>query len=115
VFYFLCFLLGSIAVPLSNGFPGEFQLLMGLFSYNPWLGIFSGLTVILSSVYMLRLFQKSMLGISKTDFRGPEMVLSPSAIFSLCLLASLVFVFGLFPGIISDMTKSALQTLLLAY
>jgi len=112
---FFVFLLGSIAVPLSNGFPGEFQLLMGLFSYNPWLGIFSGLTVILSSVYMLRLFQKSMLGISKTDFRGPEMVLSPSAIFSLCLLASLVFVFGLFPGIISDMTKSALQTLLLVY
>lgn len=112
---FFMFLLGSIAVPLTNGFPGEFQLLMGLFSYNPWLGILSGLTVIFSAVYMLRLFQKSMLGVSKNDFTGSSPVLSAPTTFGLCILASLVLIFGLFPEIISNLTKTALQTLLLAY
>lgn len=112
---FFIFLLGSIAVPLTNGFPGEFQLLMGLFSYNPWLGILSGLTVIFSAVYMLRLFQKSMLGASNIDFNGPSPILSVPTTFGLCFLASLVLFLGLFPGFISNLTKTALQTLLLAY
>lgn len=112
---FFIFLLGSIAVPLTNGFPGEFQLLLGLFRYNPWLGIFSGLTVIFSSVYMLRLFSKAMLGESQTGFIGPELVIRKNEILVLSGCAAMVLIFGLFPGLISSVTKTALQTLLFAY
>jgi NADH-quinone oxidoreductase subunit M len=112
---FFLFLLGSIAVPLSNGFPGEFQLLMGIFAYNPTLGVLCGLTVIFSSVYMLRLFQKSMLGNPSGNYSVELNPLNGIQILSLCFLASLVLVFGLFPNIISSVTKTALQTLLIAY
>jgi NADH-quinone oxidoreductase subunit M len=111
---FFMFLLGSIAVPLSNGFPGEFQLLMGLFGYNIFMGLFCGLTVIFSSVYMIRIFQKSMLGSAvqkNIDFKG----LNTAQGFGLGLLASLVLIFGLFPEVISSISDSALQVLLKAY
>ena len=41
---------------------GEFLLLSSIFQYNGWIGAVAGLTIILSSVYMLRLFQKAIFG-----------------------------------------------------
>jgi NADH-quinone oxidoreductase subunit M len=110
---FFLFLLGSIAVPLSNGFPGEFQLLMGLFGYNIYLGIFCGLTVIFSSVYMLRMFQKSMLGKPSESLKFTGLNFTQGI--GLGFLASLVLIFGLFPEMISSISDSALQILLRAY
>ncbi len=59
---FSIIMFGTIALPLTNGFWGEFLLLMGVFQYNACLGVISGLTVILGAVYMLRSYQKIMLG-----------------------------------------------------
>jgi NADH-quinone oxidoreductase subunit M len=111
---FFIFLLGSIAVPLTNGFPGEFQLLMGLFGYNIYLGIFCGLTVIFSSAYMIRLFQKSMLGESQYQL-SPLSGVNFTQGLGLGLLAALVLVFGLFPDMVSKISHPAVQFLLNAY
>lgn len=111
---FFMFLLGSIAVPLTNGFPGEFQLLLGLFGYNIYLGLFCGLTVIISSVYMLRLFQKSMLG-PEVPNTGAKPIVSSIQVWSLALFAGLVLVFGLFPETIVSVSKSSLSQLLKGY
>ena len=53
--YFMVIMLGSVALPLTNGFVGEFLLLKSVFNYNVWLGGIAGLTIILGAVYMLRL------------------------------------------------------------
>jgi NADH-quinone oxidoreductase subunit M len=50
---FLIIVLGSVALPLTNGFIGEFLLLNGVYRYNMWMAIISGLTIILGAVYML--------------------------------------------------------------
>jgi len=59
---FMVILLGSVALPLTNGFVGEFLLLNGVYQYNEWMAAFAGLTVILGAVYMLRSYQQMMLG-----------------------------------------------------
>ena len=59
---FMLVLLGSVALPLTNGFVGEFLLLNGVYQYNAWMAAFAGLTVILGAVYMLRSYQRTMLG-----------------------------------------------------
>ena len=59
---FLIVLLGNVALPLTNGFVGEFLLLNGIFNYNNWFSLYAGLTIILGAVYMFRMYQKSMLG-----------------------------------------------------
>src|SRR6185436_10397312 len=59
---FLIILLGAVALPLTNGFVGEFLLINGIYQYGPWVAAFAGLTVILGAVYMLRSYQNIMLG-----------------------------------------------------
>jgi NADH-quinone oxidoreductase subunit M len=59
---FIILSLGSVALPLTNGFIGEFLLLKSVFDYNLVLGITSGITIILGAVYTLRLIQKTMFG-----------------------------------------------------
>src|SRR5688500_11467856 len=63
---FMVIVLGSVALPLTNGFIGEFLLLYGVYEYNTWLAVFAGLTIILGAVYMLRMYKKVMLGESNS-------------------------------------------------
>ena len=63
---FMIIMLGSVALPLTNGFVGEFLLINGLYQYSAWVAAFAGLTIILGAVYMLRSFQSVMLGETKS-------------------------------------------------
>ena len=64
---FLIILLGSVALPLTNGFVGEFLLLMGVYQYGAWYGAFAGLTIIFGAYYMLKMYQQVMLGEAKEN------------------------------------------------
>ena len=55
---FLIITLASIALPLTNGFIGEFLILIGAFKWNWKLAAFAATGVILSAVYMLWMFQR---------------------------------------------------------
>jgi len=111
---FMIILLGSMAVPLTNGFIGEFILLKSVFDYNLIMGVLSGLTVILCAVYMLRLYGKAMFG--KTD----DMLLSTAKDLStveFSVLASLsvfVILMGIFPQVIIEMVGSSLKFIFLS-
>ncbi|MBK0379826.1 complex I subunit 4 family protein [Mucilaginibacter segetis] len=59
---FLIIVLGTVALPLTNGFVGEFLLLKGVFSYNIWFAAVAGLTIIFGAVYMLRMYKNVMQG-----------------------------------------------------
>ena len=59
---FLIILLGTVALPGTNGFIGEFLLLIGVYQVNIWAAVFAGLTIILGAVYMFRTYQGIMLG-----------------------------------------------------
>lgn len=59
---FMIVLLGTVALPFTSGFVGEFLLINALFQFNKLLGALAGLTIILGAVYMLRAFQYMMLG-----------------------------------------------------
>jgi NADH-quinone oxidoreductase subunit M len=55
---FLLITLSSIALPATNGFIGEFLILLGAFQKFPRLTVFAATGVILSAVYMLWMFQR---------------------------------------------------------
>ncbi|MDO4763317.1 MAG: NADH-quinone oxidoreductase subunit M [Flavobacteriaceae bacterium] len=105
---FLIILLGSMAVPLTNGFVGEFTLLKTLYEYNIYLGISAGLSIILGAGYLLRLYSKTMLG------KGDEVILKEAKdlswveFFVLGILAILVLIFGIFPNLILDLVREPL-------
>ena len=59
---FLLVVLASIGLPGLNGFVGEFLILLGTFGNNPSYAVFAALGVILSAVYMLWMYQRTIFG-----------------------------------------------------
>ena len=108
--YFMIIMLGSVALPLTNGFAGEFMLLNGIYEYNPWLAAAAGLTVILSAAYMLTMYQRSMLGpvpadaLPFSDVRGVD----HAVLLPICVL---VLVGGLLPNLVLHLAEPSLQAL----
>ncbi len=109
--YFIILMLGSVALPLTNGFVGEFLLLKGVYEYNVWIGAVAGLTIILGAVYMLRMVQKSMFGSTSSITEGfadltfnEKIVLFP--------LSFLVIALGVAPNIFLKVTEPAVSQLL---
>ncbi|MEO6131073.1 MAG: NADH-quinone oxidoreductase subunit M [Saprospiraceae bacterium] len=108
---FMVILLGSVALPLTNGFIGEFLLLYGVYEYNTWLSVFAGLTIILGAVYMLRMYKKMMLG--PTSLPAERFVdLQWNELLALGTLVVLIIVMGIYPKPILDLAGPALQLLL---
>ncbi|MBK7969170.1 MAG: NADH-quinone oxidoreductase subunit M [Bacteroidetes bacterium] len=108
---FTIILLGSVALPLTNGFVGEFMLLNGVFQYSGWLALFAGLTVIFGAVYMLRAYQRIMLGESgsaTTDFKP----LTSNEKILLYIIVALVIVNGVYPKPLLDIAGPSLSAIL---
>ena len=60
--FFMIITLSSIALPGTNGFVGEFLILLGVFRSNISYGVLAASGVILGAVYMLWMFQRVMFG-----------------------------------------------------
>ncbi|GAB3502822.1 NADH-quinone oxidoreductase subunit M [Spirosoma knui] len=109
--YFMIMLLGSVALPLTNGFVGEFLLLHGVFTYNHYLGLAAGFTIIFGAVYMLRMFQKSMFGpTSSRPNTFADLTSSESWVF--VPLVIMVFWMGVYPHTFLEVTKPAVASLM---
>ncbi len=109
--YFMILLLGSVALPLTNGFIGEFLLLHGVYTYNNYIGLAAGFTIIFGSVYMLRLFQKSMFGPTTARTTAfADLTLSESLVF--VPLVIMVFWMGIYPQTFLKLTEPAVVNLM---
>ncbi|RZK24220.1 MAG: NADH-quinone oxidoreductase subunit M [Hymenobacter sp.] len=110
---FLVMLLSTVALPLTGGFVGEFLLLAGVYEFNMWAGAIAGLTIIFSAVYLLRMYQRTMLG-PDSAYSNTITDLSGSELLMFVPLIVLVFWLGLFPGTflhLSEPVTSGILTL----
>ncbi|GIV32532.1 MAG: NADH-quinone oxidoreductase subunit M [Chitinophagales bacterium] len=109
--FFMIMLLGSIALPLTNGFVGELLLFLGLFQYSPVFTGVAGLGIILGAVYMLRSYQKVMLGETNTlTATFTDMLFSEKVV--LGALAVAVFWIGIHPNPLLGFAEPSLQQIL---
>jgi NADH-quinone oxidoreductase subunit M len=101
----LIIILGTISVPLTNGFPGEMLLLMSIFVFNPYLGALAGLTIIIGAAYMLRIYQLTFF---RTTTEKTEDFQDVSGIdfISLLIIAFLVLAIGFYPQYILDLSQT---------
>jgi NADH-quinone oxidoreductase subunit M len=93
--------LSSMALPGTNGFVGEFSILLGAFE-SKVLGsyIFAGLAaigVILAAIYLLMMFQNVFMGPIKHEENRSLKDLTSLEILVLVPLVILIFVIGLYP------------------
>jgi NADH-quinone oxidoreductase subunit M len=107
---FVLVMLGSVALPLTSGFVGEFLLISSLFKYNAVIGAFSGLTIILGAVYMLVAYQKTMSGevSSRTSSITDLTTIEKWTLYPIVLL---VVVIGVYPTPLLDLSQASVTQL----
>ncbi len=111
---FMIISLGTMAVPLTNAFIGEFLLLKGIFTLSTWGAIMAGLTLILCAVYVTKMYGMAMFGTGNKEFLEKQHDISIEAKLGLGILSVLVLVFGIYPQpLINLSSETATQILTL--
>lgn len=108
---FLIIVLGAVALPLTNGFVGEFLLINGVYQYSATIAAFAGLTIILGAVYMLRSYQHIMLG-EKTNSNVVFGALAKNEKLVLIIVCIVIIGFGIYPKPLNDIAEEATRTVL---
>ena len=105
---FLIVTLSSIGLPGTNGFVGEFLVLLGAFRTQPWWAAVAAVGVILSAVYMLWMFQRVMFGpVTHAENQGlSDLSLRERLVFAPLLI--LIFWMGVAPQPFIDRIEPAL-------
>jgi NADH-quinone oxidoreductase subunit M len=109
--FFMIILLGSISLPLTNSFIGEFLLLLGVFEYNGYLAAIAGLTIILGAVYMLWMYQRTMYGEAKAATAGFKDLTRQEIIVLVPIVVIILWV-GIYPHLFLGIAEPAVKSIL---
>jgi NADH-quinone oxidoreductase subunit M len=104
--------LSSVALPGTNGFVGEFLILLGTWKADWRLGALCALGVILGAVYMLWLVQKMMFGPITNKENEKLQDLTGREVAVLMPLIVAVFVMGFFPNLFFQKMEPSVQRFL---
>ncbi len=110
--FFFIITLSSIAVPMTNGFIGEFLILLGTFQAQPIYAYIAVSGVVLGAAYMLWMFKRVFFGEKGelvADEHHPLHDLSAREIAVLIPMVIMVFWMGLAPNTFLNWSKSSLD------
>jgi len=109
---FMIVTFSSVGLPGTNGFVGEFLILLGAFeSQLRWWTIVATSGVILSAVYMLWVFQRVMFGELDNPKNQKLLDLNAREIAIMVPLVVMIFFMGLYPKPFIDKMDPAIQKL----
>jgi len=101
--------MAALGLPGLSGFAGEFLILIGTWQTQPLASALALVAVVLSCVYMLRLFQSTMHGPERLPAQHKMgLELQPREMWLVApLLAAIIFL-GMWPGWLNDRTPSSI-------
>jgi NADH-quinone oxidoreductase subunit M len=110
---FLIVTFSSIAVPMTNGFVGEFLILLGAFRAQPSFAVVAVSGVILGAAYMLWVVKKVFFGAESelVHEHAGELDLRPREFVILAPFIALIFVMGLAPNWFFHFSKASISHL----
>jgi NADH-quinone oxidoreductase subunit M len=108
--------LANIALPLTNGFVGEFMMFNGVFSsavtkYGVLDMAVAGICIILSAVYMLNMIKKIFYGNSNALTQAGTPTSVPVLV-SLAVIVVIIFVTGIYPKPMLQLTNDTVDAIL---
>jgi NADH-quinone oxidoreductase subunit M len=110
---FMIITFSSVGLPGTNGFVGEFLILMGAYeSELRWFGVFATTGVILAAVYMLWMFQRVMFGELKNPANQKLADLSVREVVIMLPLLLFVFWIGIYPNTFFDKMNPAVDQMI---
>ncbi|ACP53913.1 NADH dehydrogenase I chain M [Rickettsia africae ESF-5] len=113
--FFMIAMLGSVGLPGTSGFIGEFLSLLGIYKVNVVATFIAALGIIFGAVYMLKLYKEVMLG----EITNKEIMhfrdLYKYEIISIAPLILLIIYFGLMPSSILNVFSLSVGNLLVKF
>jgi NADH-quinone oxidoreductase subunit M len=108
--------LANVALPLTNGFVGEFLMFSGIYSsaatsYNVVFTVTAGLCIILSAVYTLNMIQKVFFGEVNALTENAKDIY-PNEKIILAALVIIILIMGIYPQPILELTKNVVELIL---
>ncbi|HOY76566.1 MAG TPA: NADH-quinone oxidoreductase subunit M, partial [Hyphomonadaceae bacterium] len=104
---FMLFSMANVGLPGTSGFIGEILTMVGGFQASTWAAAGAALGVIFSAVYMLTLYRRVVFGEMTNEKLFDIKDVTALEFFILGLLAIMALTFGVFPGLIFDLTKGS--------
>jgi NADH-quinone oxidoreductase subunit M len=104
------FAFANIALPLTNAFVGEFLMFNAIFQFSPWMAAFAGVSVVLAAIYTLNMVQKIAYG-EVSDAVNKMQLPNKNAQSILIVLLVIVFVTGVYPQLLFNISSDTLQQL----
>lgn len=101
--------LANIALPLTNGFIGEFMMFNGLFQFNAWYAVIAGIGIILAAVYTLGMIQKVFYGEKNETVQVADLL--PAQWLALALIVIMIFAAGVYPKPLLQLGENAVQVI----
>ena len=111
----MVFTLGSLGLPGTTGFIGEFLILMGTFKKNFLVAAIASLGVILGAAYMLWLYKRIVFGELTNQKLLKIIDLNKVELSILTLLALSIIFFGFYPDPFSNTYSVSVENFLNEY
>ena len=112
---FMIFMLGSVGLPGTSGFVGEFLSLLGAFKANTLVAFFATTGVVLGAAYMLVLYRRVVFGPQDNKDAAEMKDLNPLEKGILAPLVFLVLYLGIFPTVVLDKLAPATSGIVSIY
>lgn len=112
---FMVLMLGSVGLPGTSGFVGEFLTLLGSFQANTYVAVFAATGLIFGATYMLSLYRRVIFGAQKNVDAAAMPDLNRLEYLCLVPLVVMVIVFGVAPGLVMKNISPSVEKLLRHY
>jgi NADH-quinone oxidoreductase subunit M len=112
---FMLFMLGSVGLPGTSGFVGEFLVLLGAFQVNTTVAFIATSGVVLGATYMLMLYRRVVFGPATNPDASAMPDLTWKEKINFIPLALLVLWLGITPGVVMNKTAPAVDKLIAQY
>lgn len=98
--FFMIFTMASVGLPGTSGFVGEFMIFLGVFLNNKICSIFIITAMVLSAIYMLYLYKRTMFGEANSE-TSTLIDISKNELIIYSVLTSCIVIIGIYPKIIT--------------
>ncbi|MFZ9711147.1 MAG: NADH-quinone oxidoreductase subunit M [Burkholderiaceae bacterium] len=110
--FFLFFSMANAGLPATSGFVGEFMVLLGAVSFNPWTAFAAAVTLILGAAYSLWMYKRVVFGPIANEDVAKLKDINAREFVMLALLALLTLWMGIQPKPFTDVTEASVSALL---